>query len=319
MKVLEGIRGLSWQDGEYNTFIAVLGRALRHRGDPHSYSYLMGLSGAAFRLQIHRDGLCPSGPDATCGFDSAAHLLQTLRYGHHRLLVSDGEEKIKSAVKQTIDAGFPVIAVDLIQVPDWGIIVGYDDAEHYLVLSYYNDQAEKPQPAEKTPWIVYILGEKLGPVNRDESERTSLLLLKNLLENRSYGAYHTGQAGFEIWQDRLKNIGRFLAGSRGKRQDHLIGNYWNYVSLIDSRRAARKYLREEIRHRRFENDLLYREMGDLFGREAEALDQYHIQPPFQDEGQGMLEEGNLGRQIQALEKAAKLEKQVLELWDRLEL
>ena len=319
MKVLKNIRGLSWQDREHNTFIAALQRALENVGEKHTYSYLMGLSGAAFRLQIHRDGLCPSGPDATCGFDSAGQVLQILRYPLHCLVASDGEKKIKSTVKASINAGLPAIAVDLIKVPDWGLIVGYDEHDEYLVLTYYNEEKGRPKKAQKAPWIVYCLGERLGPTNQDEAEKTSLFLLRNLLENRSYGPYHTGQAGFEVWLERLKNMSRFLAGTGEKRSEHLLGNYWNYVSLIDCRLAAKHYLREEIRFRRFENDALYGKLGSLFGEEAELLSQYHIQPPFRDEGKSMLEDGNLKRQRETLEGAAELEKKVLEFWDRLEI
>jgi hypothetical protein len=319
LKVLTGIRGLSWQDAELNTFIAALQRVLESLGEENTYSYLMGLSGAAFRLQIHRDGLCPSGPDATCGFDSGTHLLQTLRYPYRLLVASDGEDKVTSEVKRSIDAGIPAIAIDLIEVPDWGLIVGYDDHGTYQALTFFNDHKNKPQPAQNTPWVVYLLGERAGPVNRDEAERGSLFLLRNLLENRSYGAYKTGQEGFRAWLQRLENIGKFLAGTGHKRQEHLIGNYWNYISLIDARRAARRYLQEEIRYRRFDNDAIYRKMGDLFGQQADALGQYSIPKPFQDEGKSMLEEENIRQQIETLRKAAELEKKVLGLWERLKL
>jgi hypothetical protein len=319
MKTLKNIRGLSWQDGELNTFMAALQRVLESLSQNYAYSYLMGLSGAAFRLQIHHSGLCPSGPDATCGFDSAASIMKTLRVDHRFLQSSDGEENIISAVKGSIDSGVPAIAIDLIKVPDWGLIVGYDDKNQYLVLTFYNEHKNKPQPAEKIPWVIYLLDKKLGPVNRDQAEMTSLFLLKNLLENRSYGPYHTGQAGFENWLGRLEHIGRFLAGLGEKRQEHLVGNYWNYISLIDARRAAKTYLQEEIRYRRFDNDAIYRKMGNLFGQQVEVLSHYAIQPPFQDEGKIMLEEENLQHQIEALQQAAELEKKVLGLWDRLEI
>ena len=78
-------------------------------------------------------------------------------------------------------------------------------------------------------------------------------------------------------------------------------------------------LREEIRYRRFENDSLYGKLGSLFGEEAQLLSQYHIMAPFKDQGQSMLEEENLGKQIEALEGAAELEKKVLEFWEKLEL
>jgi hypothetical protein len=319
MKILKGVRGLSWQDGEMNTFIAALQRSLEFLEEEYTYSTLMGLSGAAFRVQIHRTGLCPSGPDATCGFDNAGQILKVLRLDHRILRAADGEKKIKAAVKKSIAAGRPAIAVDLIKVPDWGLIVGFDEQDRYQVLTFYNQQKNRPQPAEKAPWTVYLPGERLGPIDRDQAELSSLFLLKNLLENRSYGPYHTGRNGLERWLEILEQIGKFLAGTGDRREDHLLGNYWNYISLIDARRAARTYLQEEIRCRRFDNDAIYRKMGDLFGQEAEALSAYHIPPPFQDEGRGMLENNNIRQQIEALRRAVELEEKVLKLWERLDI
>jgi len=319
MNILKGIRGLSWQDGEMNTFIAALQRSLEFIGEEYTYNSLMGLSGAAFRVQIHHTGLCPSGPDATCGFDSAGYILRVLRLDHRIRQTADGEKKIKEDVKKNIAAGRPAMAIDLIRVPDWGLIVGIDAQDRYLALTFYNEQKNKPQPAEKDPWTVYLLGEGLGPINRDQAEMSSLFLLKNLLENRSYGPYHTGRAGLERWLEILGQIGKFLAGTGEKRGEHLLGNYWNYTSLVDARRAARTYLQEEIRYRRFDNDAVYRKMGDLFGQEAEILSSYHIPPPFQDEGRGMLQDENIRQQIEALEQAVELEKKVLTLWERLEI
>ena len=156
-------------------------------------------------------------------------------------------------------------------------------------------------------------------MDKDQAEKNSLVLVKNLLENSSYGPYHTGLHGFKIWLDRLKKMGRFLAGAGEKRFEQLLGNYWNYVSLIDCRRAAKNYLREEIRYRRFENDSPYGKLGSLFGEEAELLSQYHIMPPFKDQGKSMLEDENLKTQIEALKGAVELEREVLKFWDQLQL
>ncbi len=319
MKVLEGIRGLSWQSGELNTFVAALRSALEYLGENHTYSYLMGLSGAAFRLQIHRDGLCPSGPDATCGFNSGHHLLDMLRWSFRCLMASDGEKKTKEAVHASIDRKIPVLAIDLIGAPDWGLIVGYDEDGEFLVLTYHNRNKDQPQRAEKPPWSFYLLDQKLGHTHQDRSEEMSLFLLKNLVENSSYGPYHAGWHALQAWKELLEHIGRFLAGSGDKRIEHLLGNYWNYVSLIDCRRAAKIYLREEIRYRRFENNAIYGKLGALFGQEADVLDRYHIMPPFHDQGKSMLEEVNLKRQIEALESALSLEQKVSSLWDKLNM
>jgi hypothetical protein len=48
--------------------------------NPEEPDYLMGVSGAAFRLHIHTPGWCPSAPDATCGLNHCVPAMKALGY-----------------------------------------------------------------------------------------------------------------------------------------------------------------------------------------------------------------------------------------------
>ena len=51
-KVIEGIPPLTWESGEASSWIGCARRVLAHYGEQHTYTYLMGISGSAFRLHF---------------------------------------------------------------------------------------------------------------------------------------------------------------------------------------------------------------------------------------------------------------------------
>ncbi len=79
-RVIEGVGRLQWGKGQENTFMGALAAVMQSIGEDVSYDYLMGVSGAAFRLQIHQPDWCPSAPDAGCGFNCAGAATEALGY-----------------------------------------------------------------------------------------------------------------------------------------------------------------------------------------------------------------------------------------------
>lgn len=51
-KIIEDIPPLTWESGEASSYIACVRRVLAHYGEQHTYTYLMGISGSAFRLHF---------------------------------------------------------------------------------------------------------------------------------------------------------------------------------------------------------------------------------------------------------------------------
>jgi RNA polymerase sigma-70 factor (ECF subfamily) len=71
-RVLENVPRLGWRQGRDNTFIGALTAAANAMGDDVSYDYVMGVSGAAFKVHLCQPEWCPSAGDAGPGFDCAA-------------------------------------------------------------------------------------------------------------------------------------------------------------------------------------------------------------------------------------------------------
>ena len=70
---IENIPELKWKDGRDTSFIGSAQLTLNSLGVDHSYEYLMGISGTAFRFHFHPDW-CPSAADVTTGFDVSGGL-----------------------------------------------------------------------------------------------------------------------------------------------------------------------------------------------------------------------------------------------------
>ena len=64
---LEGVSG--WFVGDRESSVhAAQAAAMAAVGEDISYEYLVGVSGLAFRMQVSKDGLCPSSPHSFCGY-----------------------------------------------------------------------------------------------------------------------------------------------------------------------------------------------------------------------------------------------------------
>ncbi|MBN2461893.1 MAG: hypothetical protein JXB60_09840, partial [Candidatus Cloacimonetes bacterium] len=133
--IIPDIGRLDWNIGMENSFLAAVYRIDEKLGSNMSYQDMVGISGYGFRLHFF-DGWCPSSPDATCGYLCGDELLQDLGYDFTTYLLEgtevdeDYQDALRSAdelstiIKTSIDNGWPVIALDLIEVPEWGIITG---------------------------------------------------------------------------------------------------------------------------------------------------------------------------------------------------
>jgi hypothetical protein len=242
---VEGVEPLSWNT--WNTYMASLTNVARAMGDDVSYEEVMGLSGAAFRLHFHQPEWCPSSPDAGVGHNCEPLAHRALGYVIQH--VDNGKDKaqqeaLRKAVAASIDAGKPVIAIDLILVPDWGVIAGYvEDSDKFLCRTFHKETGGYDEN-EKRPWSVHIVKERVQPPARRQAVLDSFRAAVKLAETKSFGKYASGYAAYQAWANDLEKDDRFtgeaLAAKPGSLA-HISG--WVHHSLVDARRAAVTYLR----------------------------------------------------------------------------
>ncbi|MBN2541432.1 PDZ domain-containing protein [bacterium] len=251
--VLEGIEPLGWQYGMSSSFHASLMRILNYKGSDVDYVYLMGVSGAAFRVHFHKDW-CPSSPDPTCGFDCGSKAIEAVGYDYtfHSLKENgDNKEEMREMIKKSVDNKMPVIAIDLIQVPEWGIITGYqENGQEFLCRTYY-DNVDGYNLAQKFPWVVTVLGEKKEASEDIENYKNSFKIGLELLKTPMYDDYYSGTAALEYWIGALDKVNLEELDS-AKFEEVVLANAWTYSRLIEDREYASKYM-----------DRIADEFGDL--------------------------------------------------------
>ena len=315
--VIGGIPKLDWSTGKSNSFLAAVEALANHLGVDRDYVYIYGVSGAAFRLHFYR-GWCPSSPDPTCGYNAGEQALHALGLEHHFESVSEGDtlghSRLRNEMMASIDRGIPVIAIDLIRIPEWGIITGYQAGGQQLLCRTYFDRREGYDVAEKFPWAVCFLdGKKEMPSDADNYKRSFLIALENLT-TPEYGEYASGLAAFDTWTESLEN--EDLSAMDGEKCAMVsTANAWTYERLIDDRMVAAQYLERIagdfplLTGKILELAKLYREESELL-KPAEEVAVYEFDMKTRHDWSAEMRQEAVLR----LRKAEGKEKAALQIW-----
>lgn len=246
--VIDGIPKLDWSTGKSNSFLAAVEAIANHLGINKDYVYINGVSGAAFRLHFHKSW-CPSSPDPTCGYKTGEQALKALGLGYRFQHVPQNDtaaqQKLRKDIVASIDQGMPVIGIDLIKVPEWGIVTGYQAGGEELFCRTYFDRREGYDIADKFPWAVcFIDGKKEMPADIDNYKRSFTIALENLI-TPEYEEYASGLAAFDKWLERLQTDD-FAAIDSQEYTTTSHANAWIYDRLVDDRSFATQYLERVV-------------------------------------------------------------------------
>lgn len=313
-KLIGGVPNLSWN--EMSSFMGAL-QALGHKlGDHSGYAYLCGVSGAAFRTHFF-DTWCPSSPDPTVGYDVGAAVLKARGLSATWLHVSsDGKNKpqILEAIRKSIDAGMPVLAIDLIEVPEWGIIIGYQKNGEELLCRTYFDKRKGFEVAQKFPFAVAILKREGKVPDEDASIKQGFSIVAENLTTPKYGEYFSGIAAFDKWMARLRDDD-FTQLDSAKLWNVIQANYWIFQRLIADRKTGIEYL-AIIAQRMPGLEPRTAAVAALYRKELEVLEPLLDQLP----RPGSVVSGwqwskaDRDKEIAALVKARAFEEQTLPVW-----
>ncbi|MCF7913188.1 MAG: hypothetical protein K9M99_11710 [Candidatus Cloacimonetes bacterium] len=279
--MIKGIGKLDWSSGMDNTFLGALEQIEKLKGQGLGYEDLMLLSGYSFRTNFF-EGWCPSSPDATCGFNAGEEILKKLGYNYETIHLKGDEEctedslvnymnktEMISVIKASIDNGWPVLAIDLIQVPEWGVITGYQKDGKELLCRTYFDQADGYEIAQNIPFaIVIIHGKK--EVDLDPLYPEALKLAKVLYETENYNNYTNGIHAIDTWITHLNDEKVLMNASPEKFAEMSLANSYIYYSLAGARALTADYLKKNKEKFDVDQDLLA-ELSEIYEQEAELL------------------------------------------------
>jgi hypothetical protein len=239
---IENIPRLEWGRNTENSFVRSSQLTLNSIGEDYNYDFLMGISGAAFRLHFHPD-FCPSSVDSTTGFDVSKVLFKSLGYNCELHKIDDNNleqiNKLYQKIKSQIDNGKPIIAINLKFRTEWGIITGYLKNRPGILCRTYFDESEEYSLAEHAPWLSFFIREKKDSLDKNDLISNSLKIAVQLAKTDVFEDYYSGFNGFKKW---IKTLGKYINTSKNIRFDKTEENWTLFNSLLDSRRSAANYI-----------------------------------------------------------------------------
>ena len=269
--ILKDIMRLSWGKGMECPWAGSLYAALKYMGEDFTYPQIMGMSGACYRVCFTEvwDYSCT---DALVAFDYASPLYRAIGYSFHIVdrLEKQERKNERLAIMKDIQNGKPVLAINLRVAPEWGIITGYtDNGKRFLCRTYFDDEVfnELEQEGSKNqkdrklvfedhagylfsdtwPFIILHFGEKGALSSPVMTLKASLEMCINSFYAEECRGYHQGKGAYEAWIKGLSKESDFDIGNDRENVLRRLGVNDNMLShLIDSRRAAALYLRDNI-------------------------------------------------------------------------
>ena len=318
-RVIPGIARLRWGIGRENTFMGALETVLLRAGVDADYTFLCGVSGAAFRT--HFSGTwCPSSPEPGCGFDATVPALAACGWtATARGVSSDGKDKpqITQAITAQIDSGRPVLAIDLIQTPEWGVIAGYQKAGQEFICRTYFDKRRGYELAQKYPFVVVFPHPQGSMPDKLLSYRASYRIALENLTTEKYGEYYSGLAAFDRWLMRLQSDDFTKLDSAGL-SNVVQANYWILARISYDRKTARDYLARVAQAIPADKPLLD-SLSGIYAREVELIDPAFPEIPCPGtvvKAEQWTPEMK-AKEVAVLTQTRELESQALEVWRKL--
>ncbi|MBI4906544.1 MAG: hypothetical protein HY820_23145 [Acidobacteria bacterium] len=240
---LEGVTGWSWRNRR-SSIHAAQAAVMEALGEAVSYEHLVGVSALAFRMQLSKEGFCPSSPNAFCGYQCVARSTESLPW---KVLVCggkpEGEEEstgeIRRAIVDSIDRGVPV----QYGREEDGIIVGYQKGgEEWLCFHPERDDGKTIAIETTLGWGVAIFTAR----REERPERGALAMAAFQQAIRMAGARRAGGyfVGHDAWDEYIARLENYDAVNGKASRDAILGNAWIYVCLAHHRACAASYLRD---------------------------------------------------------------------------
>jgi hypothetical protein len=299
---IENIPRLEWGKNTDNSFIRSCQLALNTLGEDYTYEFLMGISGAAFRLHFHPDW-CPSSADATTGFDVSRVLFKSLGYKTELHKINDNNfDDIKDLYQKIIaqiNMGIPIVAINLMSHTEWGIITGYLKNKPGILCRTYFDKTDEYTEAERAPWLSFFIGEKNKSQDEASLFKNSLEIAVQLAGTYKFEEYYSGFNAFDKWIVLLK-VKPF--------KEHEV-NLTIFNTLIDARQAAVRYL--TLMKTKMKNG---EQIINQYQKEVDLLKlaRTNILPSFEDKAQNWTRD-IVDQQIDILNQALQIEKEAIGL------
>ena len=264
--------GIGCKDAHDNSVIACIAGVMAAMGEEDlTYEYLLGASGAAFRVQMAHPDWCPSAACAGPGFNCIPGAMRATGYRltsvdvKHAPNLQEAIAKARPRVVESIDRGVPAIFIS----EEAGLVVGYRTDGQRILRPY--EAEDGYVDTDDWPWIMGIVEPEDLPPARRETVAESLRLAVKLAKTERFGNYLSGLAALEHWADALLDDSRFDSLTADNWFPIAHGNGYCYPCLWSARFNAEKSLQEVAGD--FETPIKLRllELAGIYQRMHETL------------------------------------------------
>ncbi|MHC4716138.1 MAG: M56 family metallopeptidase, partial [Planctomycetota bacterium] len=211
-------------------------------GEDVTYEQLVGASGLAFRMQVHKE-LCPSSPHPFCGTQcvKGSNRMLPWKLKVYEVKPDDaaGVAEARKAVVASIDRGVPVQYGS----EEDGLIVGYQAGGEQWLCVHPLKGGGKRFVERKWPWGIAVF---TGPKAKTPSTRELAMgALKQAVRmahtpDDGKGDYMLGLNAWDHWLGKVRGL---LGADEKALSAAMMGNSWIYTSLVEHRSVAARYLR----------------------------------------------------------------------------
>ncbi|MGH2500311.1 MAG: hypothetical protein ACRDF0_09520 [Candidatus Limnocylindria bacterium] len=235
-RVLGGVAPFRFAEGRDCTFVATL--AVATKGD---YDWLMGCSGAAFDLAIDAERWDPLAATVR-DTDTMARAARAAGVRLDPVAPPYDEELrelVLARIAESIDAHAPPLVRGLAGPPEFGLIIGYDEAGPTFFARTFFDKG--PDPA-RVGWEAFVDEERGTPVFLDPAPAADPL--RAALEGIDAGlaAADAVASAYATWAGSLRDEARWT--DRAHAGSAAFGDHAVRGLLVDKRRAAARFLRQ---------------------------------------------------------------------------
>lgn len=226
-----------------NTVFKSTAIVLKAMGSDITYQQLMGISGAAFRIQLHKEW-CPSSPHPDCGFNCTDVMIRALKLNtlsHTYNYMKDKTNIILKEIIASIEKGLPVIASSY----ETGLVVGYIKRNREIKLLYrepYSNIGDKPVALKIVP-ASYTIFNTIPPKPAIQKYIDSIHLAAQLSDHPIIDKYNIGFTAYEKWISDLLDESQIKKLSKNGVPELSNQNAHIYYSLLDARQCAEQYLK----------------------------------------------------------------------------
>jgi hypothetical protein len=233
--------------------VGALGGLLAYAGRDLPQAYVMGATGHAFRLTLDLV-LSPSAP-VDLNFHDVFPLWENLGAWFKRTGARPADEsfaavreQVLGRIRDAIDRGRPALVYDLLNLPEYGLVVGYDESRLACLTLNNPDSpewmaADTWPPADHAPFTRAEVIELLDVAPSFDARRAEVTSLRFAVEHfwappsRDMWLQH-GLKAYEFWISVLTSPLPLHGVQPG------LGHSYNLLVLQRARRDAAAYLTE---------------------------------------------------------------------------